>query len=147
MSSPSREPAEAMQEAEERRTKVAELFLRGLPQHRIARELGCSQSCVSKDLDAVRAEMQERASADRAGRIAEALAKLDLAEALLWQQGNLKLLLRCLDMRFRVLGAYKVQLLLPTGVPWDAVADPRPSDEEAIEGRLADADRNGEVER
>lgn len=124
--------------SEERKTRVAELYLKGNPQYLIARDLGCSESQVSKDLAELKTLWRERAAEDRLQRIAEGLAKLDLLERTLWAANLPSLLLRCLDIRFRVLGAYKECVAVihapPTAFPWDALA----SDGCPIEARIAE---------
>jgi hypothetical protein len=109
----------------ERKTRVGELYLQGMRQNEIAETLGVSTGCVSNDMDGLRTWWKERASADRLERLGAALARLDEAERLCWASGNLKLILKCLDMQLRVLGAYTPsKVVLPVAVlNWDQLAE------------------------
>jgi predicted transcriptional regulator len=68
-----------------RRRKAARLSLRGLSQAKIARRLGCSQSTVSRDLEAVRAAWLADATLAMDAIKAKELAKLDELEATYWR--------------------------------------------------------------
>jgi hypothetical protein len=68
----------------ERRWKVSQLYLQGLPQHRIGEQVGVSQKCVSEDLAAVRAEWLAKSVDGFGERLAEELAKVDRVEAVAW---------------------------------------------------------------
>jgi len=107
---------------EERKTRVAELYLQGFRQYQIADRLGCSEASVSRDVDELRDVWKRLRQEERLERIAEGLAKLDLLESVAWGTGNWRAVLKCLDMRFRVLGAYKPDMLVVQTVPWDRIA-------------------------
>jgi hypothetical protein len=127
-------------DSEERKTRAAELYLKGMTQGAIARELGCEQCTVSRDLSDIREEWKANAVRDRAVRIAEGLAKLDLLEEALWKCGMYSLVLKCIDIRFKVMGAYQTfGLVVPTAVlDWNAILDDTdPAD--VIERRIAQA--------
>jgi len=68
----------------ERRTKVSDLYLRGLSQWQIARELGIGQATVSRDLEALRVQWRESSSLAIDTILQRELAKIDLIEAEAW---------------------------------------------------------------
>jgi transposase len=96
-------------EAEERRTQAIVLYLRCVEQRAIAATLGVAESTVSAWLSGYKRELKERAAEDRLQQILVAMAKLDLVEQHLWAGCQWKLLLKCIDIRLRVLGAFDTQ--------------------------------------
>lgn len=68
----------------ERRKQVASFYLRGMSQWEIARELGCVQGTVSKDLAAIRKEWLASCGRDFDVTMAQELAKVDNIEATAW---------------------------------------------------------------
>ena len=69
----------------ERQNRVADLYVQGLPQWRIAQELGVTQGTVSNDLAAVRARWKEAQGRAYDERIGEEVAKLERMEQELWK--------------------------------------------------------------
>jgi hypothetical protein len=69
---------------EERRARVAGLYLEGQTQFVIAKEVGVNQSTVSRDLEAIRAEWRGSALRDFGERQAEELARIDKLETEAW---------------------------------------------------------------
>jgi hypothetical protein len=65
---------------DERRRKVAALYLRHVDQEDIARQLGVDQSTVSRDVAALRSDWRSAAGSDTAEHIAVEVAELDLME-------------------------------------------------------------------
>ena len=70
--------------AEERRERVAALYLAGKSQSVIAGLVGASQPTVSNDLAALRERWRANAECDFDAKLAEELAKLDHLEAEAW---------------------------------------------------------------
>ncbi len=68
-----------------RRERVAALYLQGKSQYAIGRELGLTQTNVSRDLDAIRQVWLANAVRDYGERQAEELAKCDRLEAEAWE--------------------------------------------------------------
>jgi hypothetical protein len=126
---------ESNETREELKTQAVVLYLQGWPVTRIAQQTGLPHPTVSRTLDAVRNVWKAGVERDRLERVAEGLAKLDLLEATAWANGALPLVLRCIDIRFRVLGAYKPTSVVVSTVPWDAIA--LGTDDDPIERRLA----------
>lgn len=120
---------------EERRTRAAVLYLQGLTQAQIGAELGVAGNTVSTWLSGLREEWKANAARDRMERIAEGLAKLDLLELTAWKGGDLRLVMKCIDIRFRVLGAYRPNVLVLQPSAWDAITIP--PDHDPVESRLA----------
>lgn len=69
---------------DERRGRVAALYLSGESQQAIGREVGVSQMTVSKDIAVLRARWRESAGRDFGAKVAEELARLDHLEGTLW---------------------------------------------------------------
>jgi transposase-like protein len=123
--------------SDDRQTVAAILMLQGHTQKEISQQLGVAQNTVSVWLSEIAKEWKERAFADRQARIAEALAKLDLVEKMLWMLRDFKLVLRCLDMRFKVLGAYKPDtVIVQQPIPWDAILDAQEAAKVPLEDRM-----------
>lgn len=72
-------------DAAERRHRVAELYLQGVPQHRIAAALRIAPSTVSKDLAVIRAEWLKSATRSFDEARSNELAKIDRMEAQCWE--------------------------------------------------------------
>lgn len=70
----------------ERQYQIARMYLQGVPQMRIGRQLGISQPTVSKDLKAIRTAWLESAIVDLDKRKAIELAKIDEVERNAWEQ-------------------------------------------------------------
>ena len=71
-------------ELAQRRQRVAELYIRNRYQHEIAAELGCSQSTISRDIDAIEQDWRESAVSDMECRKAKELAAIDEVQRELW---------------------------------------------------------------
>ena len=132
---------------EEKRTRAAILCLQGHTQEEIGARLGVAQNTVSVWLSGLRDEWVKNAARDRIERIAEGLAKLDLAEVAAWAAGDLRAVLKCIDIRFRVLGAYNFKLTVTSRPPldWDAIASPA-QEPDPVETRLARYQENGHAD-
>lgn len=111
----------------ERRQHVANLRLAHYTQQEIANELGLSVTTVCRDLQALRAEWQERRSMAFDGWVAEELAKLDaleraiLPQALQGKPGAAERVLKIMDRRARMLGLDKPQQHEHTVITQDAL--------------------------
>jgi hypothetical protein len=70
---------------DERRKKVAELYLRGHSQRAIGEVVGVTQQCVSLDLKVIREEWKSRAVEDFKTYVADELAKIDNVEQEFWR--------------------------------------------------------------
>ena len=68
-----------------RRTRVAELYLKGWTQTKIAQHIGFSIATVSLDLKRIRKEWRETYKEDFAKRQARELAKIDRLEREYWE--------------------------------------------------------------
>jgi hypothetical protein len=68
----------------DRRKRAASLYLQGLPQWQIARDLGIAQGTVSKDLAIIREEWKASALTDFDEKKARELAKIDHIEEVAW---------------------------------------------------------------
>ncbi len=79
-------PGNKTAEQWERRERVAQLYLRGLSQQRIADEIGASQATVSRDLTAVQKAWQESALIDIDAAKARELARIDELERTYWEE-------------------------------------------------------------
>jgi hypothetical protein len=79
-------PTQAIQVRIERRYQVAALYVKGVSQHDIGRQLGLSQPTVCRDLEAVRKEWLASQIRDFDTAKAKELAKLDNLEACAWEQ-------------------------------------------------------------
>lgn len=75
-------------ELEERRAKVAKMYLEGLAQWSIAEVVGVDQSQVSRDLAHLRGEWRESAAINFAEFQARELARIDHMEAEAWTAWN-----------------------------------------------------------
>lgn len=62
-------------------TKIAELYLRGLKQYQIAEAMEMTESTVSRDLDAIRAQWKESPLIDFNEAVQRELAVLDIIQA------------------------------------------------------------------
>ncbi len=69
---------------EQRRQRVAELYVKGLSQHQIAEQVGVTQKTICKDLQVVREQWQESALLNFNERTALELARLDRLESEAW---------------------------------------------------------------
>lgn len=68
----------------QRRADVARLYLTGIPQSEIARQLDCNQATVSRDLSALRTEWLQSALRDFDAHRAQELARIDEVEREAW---------------------------------------------------------------
>ena len=66
------------------RAEVADLYLRGMPQYKIAEQLGVHPSTVHRDLIALREQWQESANMLTGEWVALELAKIDALETEYW---------------------------------------------------------------
>lgn len=71
--------------AKERRPRVAELYLMGWPQTRIAKELAVGQATVSRDLKAIQDEWAKSAIFDFNEAVGRELARIDNLERTYWE--------------------------------------------------------------
>lgn len=69
----------------ERRRRVAALYLRGVGQWEIARQVGVTQQCIAKDVRALEKEWQEAALIDIDTAKAKELARIDRLERVAWR--------------------------------------------------------------
>jgi len=76
------------QQIADRRRNVANLYLQGAWQPEIARQVGVSQSTISRDLAVVRRQWLKEASRDYDAKVAEELAKIDAVELEAWTEWN-----------------------------------------------------------
>lgn len=100
--------------ADERRTIVARLYLRGWRQADIAKKFRVSQQTISQDLATAREDWRREAAESFAEWLAQELAKLSEAERELWRQWRTEkdaacmgLILRLIELRGRLTGAIK----------------------------------------
>jgi hypothetical protein len=68
----------------QRRKRVADLYLRGVPQHEIAAREGVDPAQITRDLAAIRKEWRAQAVEALATRKARELARIDTIEAEAW---------------------------------------------------------------
>jgi hypothetical protein len=68
----------------ERRTRVAEGYLRGRSMRDLAQELDVALGTISSDMKAIREDWKERASSNFNAHVDEALAKIDRLELEYW---------------------------------------------------------------
>lgn len=68
-----------------RRMKIAKLYLQGWYQWDIAKEIGCDQSTVSRNLEAIRKQWKEAAVRDFNEAKEKELAKIDVLEQTYWE--------------------------------------------------------------
>src|SRR5262245_38479758 len=78
-------PQNDTQRIAERRHKVNALYCQGKSQYFIAKVIGVTQACVSKDLSALRDKWAEENSEAVGKRIAVELAKIDNVERTAWE--------------------------------------------------------------
>lgn len=69
----------------ERRRRVASLYLRGLSQWEIGRQLGVTQQCIAKDVHALEKEWLASAVVDIDAAKAKELARVDRLERVAWR--------------------------------------------------------------
>jgi hypothetical protein len=69
----------------ERRRRVASLYLRGLSQWEIGRQLGFSQQCIARDIAALEKEWLAAAVVDLDAAKAKELARIDRLERVAWR--------------------------------------------------------------
>jgi hypothetical protein len=69
----------------ERRRRVASLYLRGVCQWEIGRQLGVTQQCVAKDIAALETEWLAAAVVDLDAAKAKELARIDRLERVAWR--------------------------------------------------------------
>jgi hypothetical protein len=69
----------------ERRRRVASLYLRGISQWEIGRQLGVTQQCVAKDVRALEKEWLASAVVDIDAAKAKELARIDRLERVAWR--------------------------------------------------------------
>ena len=70
---------------DERRQKVANLYLQGRTQRQIGAALGVDHSTVCRDLSALRRQWQQAAAGDFQERAAVELARIDHVETVAWE--------------------------------------------------------------
>jgi hypothetical protein len=130
------------QHGAERRRVIGEMYLKGMTQDAIGKELGISGRAVGKHLARAREEWIARYTRDYAEKVAEELAGLELVMVRSWEawerskqphkQGGpertgdarfLEAVLRAREMRLKVLGALKGQQVLVNQVTvnWDSL--------------------------
>ncbi|HEY7157935.1 MAG TPA: hypothetical protein VH575_28515 [Gemmataceae bacterium] len=69
----------------QRRRRVASMYLRGLSQWEIGRQLGVSQQCIAKDVAALEKEWLAAAVVDLDAAKAKELARIDRLERVAWR--------------------------------------------------------------
>src|SRR5262245_23564543 len=69
----------------ERRKRVAGMYLRGMSQWEIGRQLGVTQQCIAKDVQAIEKEWLESAVVDIDAARAKELARIDRLERVAWR--------------------------------------------------------------
>jgi len=69
----------------ERRKRVAALYLQGVSQWEIGRQLGVTQQCIAKDVRALEKDWQASAVVDIDAAKAKELARIDRLERVAWQ--------------------------------------------------------------
>jgi hypothetical protein len=70
---------------QERRRRVASLYLRGISQWEIGRQLGVTQQCIAKDVQALEKEWLASAVVDIDAAKAKELARIDRLERVAWR--------------------------------------------------------------
>lgn len=146
----------------ERRQRIARLYLQGLTQHEIARQVGLTQAAVSLALTACRRYWQEESKRDFEEKLALELAKLNELEREAWDawrssrdpispRGSprpgdsrfLERVQRCIELRLRAMGALSADTnvnLNQLVIPWDKLAESIPASvPDAIEVAIAQA--------
>src|SRR6516225_3085276 len=81
---PGRNPQERLRILQRRR-RVASLYLRGLSQWEIGRQLGVTQQCIAKDIQALEKEWLAAAVVDLDAAKAKELARIDRLERVAWR--------------------------------------------------------------
>jgi predicted transcriptional regulator len=145
-----------------RRQEISEMYLTGMTQEAIGRQLGITQKAVSKQLARAREIWIAQTTRNYAEKVAEELAGLDLIMVKAWSAyerslrplkkgaaervGDIRCLeavLRAREMRLKVLGALRGNQVLvnQTVVNWDslltAAREERGRSPDVIEGKLA----------
>src|SRR5271170_5084914 len=69
----------------ERRRRVASLYLRGISQWEIGRQLGVTQQCIAKDVQTLEKEWLASALVDIDAAKAKELARIDRLERVAWR--------------------------------------------------------------
>ena len=77
--------ADKRRKIDQRRERVAKLYLEGHNQQAIADRVSCCVATVCKDLKALQAEWRENAESDFSDKMATEIAKLDKIEATAWE--------------------------------------------------------------
>jgi hypothetical protein len=123
---------------EGRRANVAALLLENKSERQIARELAISVNMAARDMQAVRAEWQERRLTDVGTWVAEEIKRLDVAMAAIWPQvyagdeGAIRSMIALMERRSKYLGldakveglpAAQMQVVVLNG-HGDALPDP-----------------------
>jgi hypothetical protein len=108
-------------EVYQRRTKVCELLLYGWPPAQVAGLLQLSRDTVCHDVNALRQTWADELKQERLQLIAAAFAKLEALELELRAKGEWKHLLKTIELRLKVLGAFKpdVVVVAPQQIPWN----------------------------
>lgn len=120
----------------QRRSRVAALYLQGWTRDNIALELGCAQGTVSQDLEVVREMWAESVKHTLEQLRVEELARLKRVEATAWEKGQLYLVLKCIELRVKMLGLLRdttVNVNQFINVPWDEIVRDGP---DPIEARI-----------
>jgi hypothetical protein len=124
-----------------RMAQVAKHLLSGWDVRIIARHVGCSVSTAWHDIQLLRAGWMEEAKATFAEHQAQELARVDTFMAMAVARNDLKLAVKCCELRCRLLGLLKpkVAVVVPP-VPWDEIQRAaNAAVEDTIEERLAQA--------
>lgn len=123
---------------EGRRERVSALLLEGKSQRQIARELNVSQPTALRDMQAVRAEWQERRLTNVGDWIAEEIKRLDVAMVAIWPKviagdtWSIDRMIALMERRAKYLGldakvdalpAAQMQVVVLNGGP-DQIPDP-----------------------
>jgi hypothetical protein len=123
--------------------QVAKLLLSGWDPRVIARTVGCSNAQAWEDIQRLRAGWLEDAKADFAAHRATEIARVDMFMAAALARGDLKLAVKCAELRCKLLGLLgpKVAVVTPTvQIPWDEIAGAMKAvPPDVIEERLAEA--------
>jgi hypothetical protein len=125
---------------DERRAVVAFYYLNGASQTEIAEKVGCCQGTVSLTIKGLRDGWVCDITRDRQLQVADAYAKLKLVEQVACQRGDVRAVMKAIDLRMKILGAYKIQIVHTPPLDWDAVAA-APSRPDPVEQRLLELKR------
>lgn len=103
-----------------------------------------SVSCVSADVRSITNFYTEDMKRDRAEQIAEAFVELDRVKEAAWERGDLRSVLKCIDMKLRVPGAYKPDaVVVPVqSLDWNALLAPNPTELKLKEVENANGDHS-----